>query len=147
MDIATMMKNEIDAAVAWWSQQLQETSRHKTGDAMNDAFVSTVQNALNLSPLSVEQIRTFEETLRSSIITLIEESGLDLSDPLSGSYHRVVSTDYGPEDVLAHAAGVAHITYQDFRFPMKTIMWIDPGRVLVRSGYGGQEVVIYPKGR
>ena len=63
---------------------------------------------------------------------------------MEGSYNRVVSTDYGPDDVLKDAANKAHINGQMFRFPMKTIMWINPGRVEVRPGYAAQEITIYP---
>lgn len=145
VNIAEDMKDEIDAAVSWWSQQLQGTAQHDVGDSFNSMFASIAQSAMNLQPLPPGQIQAFEAALRNVIIKMIEKSGIDLSDPSAGSYNRVLSTDYGPEEELAYAANKAGIRGAMFRFPMKTVMWINPGEVSVRPGYGAETITIYPR--
>jgi len=143
MDIAEVMKNEIDCAVQWWSQQLRQKTQHKTGDLFNDAIMHLVLDMIASKAIPDEQVSLFEESLRIGIIKLIEDAGIDVNDPPAGSYHRVVSTDYRPDEVLSTALSTANINDGGYRLPMKTIMWINPGAVSVAQGYGVQSITIY----
>jgi hypothetical protein len=57
----------------------------------------------------------------------------------------ILSTDYAPEDALLEAVQRAGIDNAEVRFPIKTMMWIEFGRVSVKCGYGAPVEVIYPR--
>jgi hypothetical protein len=54
-----------------------------------------------------------------------------------------LSTDYDPKNELKEALHEAEIYDGSARLPIKTLMWVEPGKVSVACGYGASEKVIY----
>lgn len=123
------MQEEINAAVAWWSKQLGKRAV-QTGDAMNDALAINVRS-LAEAPTE-EQERLFAQTLREHL-TVRFQTGFHQS--------MCLKTDYEADEVLQKALDAAEIKAE---LPYKTVMWIDPGKVEVKTGYNAQWKVIYP---
>ena len=139
-----MMEQEINAAVEWWVEQLRQLAHHDAGDRLNSAFVNVFTERY-FTPLSDEQLATFRSALHEEVTKMVEEHPPKEGDPMWGAAMRCFGTDYGPDHVLGEAADRAHIDDQRLRFPVKTLMWVDPGKVEVRPGYGAEEQVIYSR--
>lgn len=136
-----MLEQEISAAVDWWTAQLQQPARHDAGDFEINTF-AWMSGMKTYTPLSDAQLTAFRAALQQEITALVE-----LHPPLTGNPHygaalRTVSVDYQPDDTLSKATKTADID-SFMRFPLKTVMWIDPGYVSVRCGYGAQEEVVW----
>jgi hypothetical protein len=122
------MDEEINAAVEWWVEQLR-------APAKTDAGNSTLNSQLSLfvksryTPLDEQTLETFRTALHTSLTAAV------------ASGETIVKTDYAPDDVLERAAKQAGI--QAYRFPVKTIMSIEPGHVEVTCGYGAAWEVLY----
>lgn len=133
------MKEEIEAAVKWWGKQLREGTRQDNGDAMQSVLATMVASQMRVTP---EQVDVFEKTLA----TLLPKYLGRIWDPLKpnfGSACRVLDCDYGAHLLLVAAALLAGIEPTCPPFPMKTVMWINPGNVQVRHGYRAPEETIW----
>jgi hypothetical protein len=136
------VREEVKVAAKWWADQLCQSPNHDAGDL----GINTVSlfAASKLPPLDPIQIAQFEEFLQQEIEQyLLASCSWNPDRPLFGSYHRVVATDYGPDPILGEALKAANIQAPSLRLPIKTVMWIDPGKVSVASGYRAKEVILY----
>jgi hypothetical protein len=128
------MNDEIAAAVNWWADQLRGPAKMDNGDAFG--------SAKDLPPVTEEQIEKFKASLTEKLPAYLGRYW-NPEDPLCGSYFRTLSVDYDPCALLSDAADYAGIDAQGLRFPIKTVMWIDPGEVRVACGYGAADVVVW----
>ena len=97
---------------------------------------------------TAEQCDMFELMLAGKLAEKIGNSdgwheAITKGTPEWGSFSRRVSCDYHPHPILAEAAKSAGITDDCPPFPIKTAMWINPGSVVVRYGYGAERKEIY----
>lgn len=143
---------EVQAAAAWWANQLRGPVFQDNGDAMQ-SIIATVCNSGEIS-ITEYDVTRFERCLAYCIQQRImnkqwpgqsDEPSWRPDQPDWGSACRGIYNDYGPDAILVVAARLAGIPGNlNSRFPIKTNMRIDPGKVRVRAGYRGQEEVIYP---
>lgn len=126
------MEREIAVAAKWWSDQLRGTPRHDNGDGPQSAILNWASSGRE--PLPEEKIAAFESALVEGLRVHLAGTWR-LDDPLVGRGLRCVGVDYSPHKVLADAAAKADIDLGG-RLPVKTLMWISPGQVQVRAGYG-----------
>lgn len=108
------IKNEIQAAVKWWSNILQSPTNHDNGEI----FLSFKRNLMStsLEPLTEEQIKTFEHFLAFSVKDAYQESW---------NNKLWINVDYHPCDILEFPTDQAQIKDQSLRFPVKTSMYIE----------------------
>lgn len=57
---------------------------------------------------------------------------------------RVIAVDYGPDTILADTARAVGIKPATTTFPVKSVMYIESGRVHAAAGYGSPLEMIYP---
>jgi hypothetical protein len=94
--------------------------------------------------LTAAQIDDFESILSKSLAAFFasDKSAWERAkeNPNCGSALRMLEVDYGACDLLraAYQAAGGHI--YAMVWPIKTAMWIDPGSVKVRYGYGATVV-------
>lgn len=120
------MKEEIKVAAKWWADQLRSNPKHDNGDALHNVMFAILAN--HLTPLSNEQVEKFEQELISR---------LEKTDHL---YH--IGVDYGADLRLRESCEAAGIDCEN-RFPVKSSMWFEPGKVSVSRGYRAPIEVIY----
>lgn len=133
------MKKEIEAAVQWWCEILSEEPKQDNGDALQSIFITL--NSRGAKTPDEEQVKQFGDILFN---LLYHDFNINWDEkcPMRGSGLRCLSVDYAPEGHLETAARKAGI--DERRFPVKTIMWIDPGSITVAVGYGAKPISIYP---
>ena len=143
---------EAQHAAAWWTTQLGCTEQDN-GDAMGSAFASLVARRINrpLTPAQVTAYRvhlaeTIEDHLRQWE-TGIWDGAWSPAEPSRGSALRAILCDYGPDQVLTDAADRCGVKIGRLMFPIKTVMWINPGCVKVRSGYDAGVEEVYSEQR
>jgi len=143
------MQLEVEAAAQWWTDRLRkapgfQNAGVRTRDEIELSLARTIIQNESYTPLSDQSLQVFHETL-AQVITQHIGSNWYPDDPLRGGmlYGRILSVDYGvsPESILGIALSVANINNN--RLPTKTVMWIDPGCVSVRQGYGAGLVIIF----
>jgi hypothetical protein len=143
---------EVAAAAAWWAQQLAEPATQDVG--MRDAaeMLSTglaqAAAALGRREWTAGELAAFEAALAVRLEAHVGNGDCwDPGCPERGSALRTIGCDYGPDPVLADAADDAGLgRLRSFDLPMKTVMWINPGRVSVAVGYHGQVVDVWRDG-
>ncbi|MBQ9795853.1 MAG: hypothetical protein IJW36_02710 [Clostridia bacterium] len=115
-----------EVAARWWANFLG-TAKQNNGDDLASLLLGwvSVTNAPNL-----ETVEKFYETLKNELIQRFE-----FSDSI------ILSTDYGPEGILAQVAKKFEIS--GYAFPCKTVMYISDCTVSVRSGYQAKEKLLY----
>ncbi len=140
------MAHEINAATNWWASKLMRVARFDNGDRSAvggmTAVLAMMVSAKNAVPTEAE-IARFKASLHQRLrLRCVATWRYDM--PEWGSYQRCVAVDYGPDRILAAACADAGIDNADSRFPCKTSMWIDPGKVSVSEGYRAEPVTIFP---
>ena len=134
---------EVTIAAKWWADQLRKNVVH------NDAGDGDLNMALAWGyarlrkPFTSEQIDAFEQALVLGIQENCDKEGWDESNPIWGGYMRAIGVDYHP-DMILDAAGQSAGIDVDWQLPVKTVMWINPGSVTVRNGYGAEVKALYP---
>lgn len=124
----------IEVAAQWWTDILTTPATHNNGDPEGFGAAMADMESAKLPLPTDEQLKTFKETL----ITLIKEE--------SERYQVViVGTDYDPYPILAKAIEAAAIENPLFRFPWKTVLWLDHRDVRVRQGYKAETKTIWQK--
>lgn len=134
-----MHSEEAEVAADWWADQLARAFRADIGDGVKDAMLEWAQEKLP-KPDS-EQVSAFRDALRD--IVQREFVGSDSwmravakTDPTWGSALRTLDVDYGPCPELQEALKAADLhTGILSGLPPKTVMWVNPGQVLVAHGY------------
>lgn len=127
------MAEEITLAVEWWSNELQNNTKQDAGDSEVNLFMKVF--ATRKEYLTQEQIEVFEKELGSLLVSRCQENWRE-DNPSWCSYHRAFGVDYHPDKILQDALKKAGINPENTRLPIKTVMWINPGQVSVRKGYG-----------
>jgi hypothetical protein len=143
------MNLEIRAAVRWWSEKLAGPHFQDNGANLRDfvGLYGSLQATMvrQDSPVpSPNQLQAFRIGLAFAIRDAIETQDIWRPyQPIWGgaSEGRCISVDYDPDRMLRDCAVKAGISL--FRFPIKTTMWLSPGRVTVACGYRAPEEVIY----
>jgi hypothetical protein len=134
---------EAVAAAAWWAEQLAAKAvRHDVGDDTANILSNTVAGLVRRQR-DQAQIDAFREALAEEIDQHVERYGWRPGQPHFGSAMRAIMVDYGPDPVLADAAEKAGFELKTLDLPMKTVMWINPGRVEVAAGYRSAPVVVW----
>ncbi len=142
-----LVGSEIAAAAKWWADHLRTNHAPKVDNGarteeqrIGELLIGLVQSLVK--PLSPETADRFERELAAKMISDFSE-GWDPSRPLWGAAFRTIGTDYHPDGFLQAAGRAAGIERLDPYLPIKTIMWVNPGKVVVRCGYAAHEEVIY----
>ncbi len=128
------MHEEIAAAVRWWADQLTQPPVHDNGDLFQSALASSIAATYN-KPIEPEKIEKFVELLTAGHVSADQAHDLK-RDRQHSDWYNILGVDYGPDWALKTALEGAGIDQVDSRFPYKTVMWINPGCVKVRNGYG-----------
>lgn len=126
-----MVKPEIEAAADWWASKLG-VGRCASGAA-------DVAAARTRGKRSFEEVATF----RAALLDTLEARMAPLWDTPNGASRRTVRVDYDPDPALADAAAAAGLELKYGELPIKTVMWIDPGVVTVKEGYGAQRTLAW----
>lgn len=136
------MRDEIEAAVAWWVERLRNAhnERQDNGDFLQSMMATLARDSIPLA--SEEQLAEFAASLQGRLMEVCLET-CNVLDPIWGSSARTLFADYGPSGILAKAAEEAGI--ETGLFPCKTVMWVNPDKVEVRCGYRAPTVCIYPR--
>lgn len=140
------MQAEINAAVEWWKKALAGFVWQDNGDPVHMAIATWVRE--RQPKPTAEQIEEFGSALAAILAEIFRKDGSwekAKKDPHWGSATdgRCLSVDYGPDRVLSAAAQAANIHHGTTLFPVKTVMHVNPGRVTVREGYSGTDVIVY----
>jgi hypothetical protein len=141
---------EAKTAARWWADKLRFGCKHQVASPSRRSTDTDIIEALTTlagnkgKHLTPEQIDQFEGAL-AAIVTkvFIETDSWQRAkrDPHWGSAVRTLSVDYGPCDELRAAYQFAGGPFRCTGvFPLKTMMWINPGSVRVRYGYHAAEV-------
>ena len=140
----TPLHKEALVAARWWADRIRKPSKMNCGDGPGTDLINAVANAAQCHERLNGQVKDadeFEAVLAGLIQErIIESSWWNPEDPLWGGYYRVIGVDYHPDKILVDAYGK-----ETTLFPIKTHMWINPGKVSVRFGYGQPIVVIWEK--
>jgi hypothetical protein len=142
------MSTYAQIAADWWADQIGNPSRGTgTGDGMLDA--SQEWGRSHMPNPTQSQVETFRAALRELIDERIVghdswTEAVEKGEPRWGASFRVFGTDYGPDPILADALARAGIHAGALSpLPVKTRMWVNPGRVVVAHGYGAAREVVY----
>jgi hypothetical protein len=141
---------EVRVAARWWADRLREVPKHQiVNDPRERSPRVSIMESMSVfaglanNTLSDEQVDKFEELLAGKLAGKILgdeswERAKASGDPIVGSYGRTFGCDYNPDRMLRDSfleAGGKHVMGV---FPSKTMMWINPGSVQVRFGYGAK---------
>jgi hypothetical protein len=138
-----MYENEHKVAAQWWADRLAGPCKQDNGDRSMTGMLTAGLMAMNQSSLqypSEEQLEKFKAALVAALDAKAENHAQRGGDY---PYRACLGVDYGPDADLAKAAEAAGIDGSRHRFPIKTVMWINPGDVAVRYGYGADETPLY----
>jgi hypothetical protein len=140
---------EATTAARWWADRLRCGAKHQSGSPLarsvspQAAYETDIIDVLSLMvaesvrKLSAEQIDLFESCLARIVDKrFCQSSGWKPDQPKWGCAMRTLAVDYGACDELRAAYQYAGGTLNARVFPIKTVMWISPGSVTVRYGYG-----------
>lgn len=140
---------EARVAAKWWADRLRGDCKMESGSPMvrllspkhaeSTDMIDVLSMLARVKELSPEQIDVFENTL-AEIVAGTYCKTWDVNRPKFGSACRTLSVDYGACNQLRAAYQFAGGGIDVTVFPIKTVMWINPGSVKVRYGYGGDEV-------
>lgn len=138
------MREEVEAAAAWWADVLRGPPIKDNGDEMQ-SVMGTLAGALH-GPPAEEQIAAFERELRAVAETMAERlRSYEREHRGEDHFLLVIDTDYGPGGVLLRALVASdQMGRLAPLLPWKTTMTVTPGKVSVSKGYGAPEQTIYP---
>lgn len=130
-------------AAKWWAHWMTSWAPFDNGDK------ESMGSGLAMIVSAESQIRdkNFTEAEVEAFRTAVMDRVMDfLTDPKRWKYLDI-SVDYGPDINLIQCWEATGIELERIRnvFPIKTVMWIHPDRVVCRQGYTGAEVQIFPK--
>jgi hypothetical protein len=129
------VKLEIEAAADWWDSRLGR-GRRASGAADVDLLMAAARSRVGRS---AEEVSAF----RAALLDTLEKRIAPHWDTPKGASRRTVRVDYDPDPALADAAETAGLALENGELPIKTVMWIDPGVVTVKEGYGAQRVLAW----
>lgn len=120
-------------AVRWWTSMVSGAPMHDSGDSMLSAMLSLTANQAETPTESDRE--ALAESLLPMLNARIDEE-IRAGEWGKDSNAIVLSTDYGPEGMLACAVAQAGIS--SLHLPVKTRMWISEGVVSLACGYGAR---------
>lgn|SRR4051812_48038144 len=140
----TTPRPEAVAAADWWAQQLASSPDHEIGAPRSTAFANAA-TAVGRKPKTAEQIEAFRNALAEEIERRLgaHPDNWRPDEPLWGSYIRTIAGDYRPAEELEAAAERVGFKLTMFDVPMKTVMWVNPGKVSVAVGHGGAQETVW----
>lgn len=118
-----MTEQQRITAALWWSDRLRKGAKQDNGDKTFTGAMVSAMATMKGNGAKDEEVDRFEVAL----LKILEEKDVD-----------IISTDYHPCPILQEAANEAGIPASCGPFPMKTIMWIQGGKVEVKYGYGAK---------
>ena len=138
-----MTKNEaVELAVRWWVQQIGNCADGSATliDPTMQAFLTV--GRMSLRQPTTEQIAIFSETLAAGITALLSDAPWDEDNPDRGAGLRIVYVDWSLDKLLNDAVQAAG--FNSLLLPFKTMMMINPDRLRVRVGEGGDLTDVLP---
>ena len=143
---------EVTCAAKWWADALFRPAPQDNGDAFQSGFATMAMMTVAVRcPMTKAERDQFEEFVATRLDCHVVEGGWNraVHDPVWGSAVRAIGTDYHPdmllESALIAAVGSERAQQLSLLWPIKTFMWIDPGSVKVRHGYGAEIEVLYQR--
>jgi hypothetical protein len=149
------LRPEATAAADWWAGKLGHAT-HVIGRPDDPSVgVSTVlanaATAIAGRTYTDGQRAAFRAALAERIEAHLRryteqwpwEGCWDPAEPRRGSAMRPIHCDYGPDPIILDAADQAGVKVTMLDLPMKTVMWVNPGRVEVAEGYGAEPAVVW----
>jgi hypothetical protein len=136
-------------AAKWWADRLRFGAKQQVATRGLTSELLTLELVLAATSreqqtLTAAQIDDFESILSKSLAAFFasEKSAWERAkeNPNCGSALRMLEVDYGACDLLRAAHQAAGGQIYAMVWPIKTAMWIDPGSVKVRYGYGAPVV-------
>jgi hypothetical protein len=152
------VSDEAEIAAQWWANLLRQIPQHRIAadrpgerdDGLAELFeVQLMLAGAEHNTLSAAQIETFAACLADLIRTSLmvgeawEIAARDGSK--QGAYHRAFGVDYDPSQIIKDAWIAADGGKIMGVFPSKTVMWVNPGSVTVKVGYGSEIQEIMPQ--
>ncbi|WP_282204527.1 hypothetical protein [Kitasatospora fiedleri] len=135
-------RSEAVAAASWWALRLAEPSHQNVGHPDANTLLAALANT-NARAYTPDQVEAYRVALTARIEAHLAQSEWSLAEPIFGSEVRCLYNDYSLDPVLTEAAATAGIEVGVADLPLKTVMWIDPGKVSVRSGYGSEVETVW----
>jgi hypothetical protein len=143
---------EVQAAADWWGDRLAHPGQQDCGDAFQNGFATALMLTVVMrTPMTADERALFVERLATRIeahFVATPDWERAKGEPNWGSACRVLGVDYGPNLMLASAlvaaVGNTRADTLSLLWPIKTMMWINPGEVKVSHGYRADPIVIYP---
>jgi hypothetical protein len=141
---STKLKQEIEAAARWWADAISGQQEQRSGAFELDLAIMAYAKSRLVGRPTAEQVEVFRINLIEFLTEKLALDCWDVTNPSRGSYWRTIAVDYDPDPTLRQAAAKAgiKIRYSE-TFPIKTVMWINPGCVKVALGYGAAPKVIW----
>ncbi len=128
------MKNEIiTKAVDWWVSQITHGAKFDAGSDKNDQalgmaeLMASILAAGKRKSVDKEKIKNFAKDLYNLIEDRLKQVG-----------RCTLSTDYAPDYPLSEVINKNQL--DPGLFPWKTTMWIDENEVVLKNGYGADQV-------
>lgn len=123
-------EEDIRKAVNWWAQFAKDPKPHSNGDRGLHSILAGALCDTQSEPADPETVDLFREDLEARLAALAD----------SGKPAIFLDCDYAPCKLLADSAREAGVRLENF--PWKTSMHIEPGKVVVKYGYGAGWAVI-----
>ncbi len=130
---------ELAFAANWWAKTLMSQFLNDAGDWQINAVANWTGSVLDKP--RPEQAERFRTALICLMAARFAETWRE-NEPGWASYYRTVGTDYHPDAILSAALDFAGVTGGSLTLPIKTLMWVNPGSVIVRPGYHGKEIAL-----
>jgi hypothetical protein len=132
------LTKESAIAAKWWADRIRHGAKQQMLSPMERAQDTTgamtelmmVRGNMERKPTPSEHADRFEELLAKAI-----------PDIRGGT--KILSVDYSPDLTLSKCYKEATNGASDYCvFPVKTVMWVRPGSVQVRYGYGAETTTL-----
>lgn len=136
-------KPEIVAAADWWARRLAgERSWLQPGDPTPTVGLTRFEPRKR----TTEEIEAFRAALVPALDAHVAPHWDPSKDAQWAAALRCVMVDYDPDPALAEAAEAAGLgRLLPGELPGKTYMWINPGLVTVKEGYGARQTLVWAR--
>lgn len=137
------MSREIRVAARWWADALAGSKQalgKQIGVGPDEPAGGPIAGGMFAMLGAREAVSVTDEAVAIFRVSL-ERALRDRYAGFAGqsSYGRTIATDYHPDAPLSEALSCAGLNPHSMTLlPLKTVMWVDPGRVAVAAGYGAQ---------
>lgn len=131
---------ELNVAAEWWANKLKVPQPQDNGDGLQSALTTIVSHK-NFTRIPDDLVGLFKIKLRDELLK--GHARVSFKPDAPRSTFGGFGTDYGPDGCLWRAGEQAGVKIHSTTFPIKTIMWIKPGKVTVSQGYRAEVKTIY----